>query len=262
MDNEIKEVIDATGKVLETVPEVYGDALKPALQESGKTLSLIPATINAALVPLRKWIAEREYSLEETKKLLEIKLQNVDKDKIVTPDAFIAVPVLQAISYSMDSKEIRNMYANLLARAMLKGENEKVHPAFVEIIKQMSPKDVFVLDEMYKRKLLPIIDLAIKAEQGYLNSIVNISWISEFSHEEVSVSINNLERMGLIEFPFDKFFVDDHLYESVRMTESYKKAKNYLEGLKLGKIDETKKIINITALGNRFCNICINNLNE
>lgn len=58
------------GKTIETVPDLYDDALKPATQESGKTLALIPRAINAALVPLRQWIAEREYKIAETEKLL------------------------------------------------------------------------------------------------------------------------------------------------------------------------------------------------
>lgn len=67
-----KQIIRRNRRGYKTVPELYDDGLKPAVQESGKTLSLLPKTINAALVPLRKWIAEREYSLAETEKLLEI----------------------------------------------------------------------------------------------------------------------------------------------------------------------------------------------
>lgn len=54
----------------------------------------------------------------------------------MTPEAYVAVPALQAISYSMNSEELRNMYANLLAKAIDIDEKDKVHPAFVELIKQ------------------------------------------------------------------------------------------------------------------------------
>lgn len=72
METGVNKLLEGTGEAIKTVPELYDDGLKPAVQESGKTLSLLPKTINAALVPLRKWIAEREYSLAETEKLLEI----------------------------------------------------------------------------------------------------------------------------------------------------------------------------------------------
>ena len=61
--DELEEVID---KAVEKIPTVYDDGLKQATQESGKIFALLPRTINAALVPLRKWIAEREYNLAET----------------------------------------------------------------------------------------------------------------------------------------------------------------------------------------------------
>ena len=118
METGVNKLLEGTGEAIKTVPELYDDGLKPAVQESGKTLSLLPKTINAALVPLRKWIAEREYSLAETEKLLEIKLRNIDHNKIVTPEAYVAVPALQAISYSMDSEELRKMYADMECDAL------------------------------------------------------------------------------------------------------------------------------------------------
>ena len=108
----LDKLAGSIGKAVETIPDLYDDALKPATQESGKTLALIPRAINAALVPLRQWIAEREYKLAETEKLLAKKLEHVAEDKIVTPEAYVAVPAIQAISYSMNSKELRNLYAN------------------------------------------------------------------------------------------------------------------------------------------------------
>lgn len=58
-------------KSTEMIEKVYDDGAKDFVHESGITLSLIPKAINAALVPMRKWIAEREYSLKETQVLLE-----------------------------------------------------------------------------------------------------------------------------------------------------------------------------------------------
>ena len=175
METGVNKLLEGTGEAIKTVPELYDDGLKPAVQESGKTLSLLPKTINAALVPLRKWIAEREYSLAETEKLLEIKLRNIDHNKIVTPEAYVAVPALQAISYSMDSEELRNMYANLLAKAMNVDEKDKVHPAFVELIKQMAPQEALILDGIFKAPLTPLIDLSVRTDKGNDNHIYNIS---------------------------------------------------------------------------------------
>ena len=65
----------------------------------------------------------------------------MNTDSIVSPEAYIAVPALQAISYCKNSEELRNMYANLLATSMLNDKKEDVHPSFGEIIKQLSPDE-------------------------------------------------------------------------------------------------------------------------
>ena len=59
------------GKALKTVPELYHDTLQPSAQETGKMLARIPRAINAAFSGLDKWILNREYSVDETKKLLK-----------------------------------------------------------------------------------------------------------------------------------------------------------------------------------------------
>lgn len=259
MENGVNKILEGTEKAMNTMPELYGDCLRPTVQEAGKTISLLPKTINAALVPLRKWIAEREYSLAETEKLLEIKLRNVGQDKIVTPEAYVAVPALQAISYSMDSEELRNMYANLLAKAMNIDEKGKVHPAFVELIKQMTPREALILDEIFKSQLMPIIDLSINIGKGNDYHIYNITWITSFSYDEVAVAIDNLERMGLIDIPSDEYYSDDHCYDSVRKSSTYKEYRERLEHKNVGKVEETKKYIRKTALAKNFYNICLKN---
>lgn len=80
MTDELVEVID---KAVEKIPTVYDDVLKQAAQESGKIFALLPRTINAALVPLRKWISEREYNLAETEKILAEKLEKIERKKLL-----------------------------------------------------------------------------------------------------------------------------------------------------------------------------------
>ena len=258
MSKESDKNIEGAGKIVETIPTVYEDALKPATQETGKTIALIPRAINAALVPLRKWIAEREYSLAETEKLLAKKLELVDEEKIVTPDAYVAVPALQAISYSMDSEELRNLYANLLAKAMNIDEKEKVHPAFVEIIKQLTPKEAMIFNKIMGAVITPVIDLSLKLKKGGNNYYkFNFTWLTGFSYEEMAIAIDNLQRMGLIEIPFGESYTNDKNYDSVRKNVAYIEYKKVLETYTNGTVDETKKYIKTTALAKSFYEVCM-----
>lgn len=136
---------DDISKIGKCISKVYDDGLQPAVRETGKIVALIPETINAALAPLRKWIAYREYNVAETEKLLQSKLANVGSEHIVTPEPYVAVPALQAISYSMNSQDLRNLYANLLAKSMTDILKNRVHPAFVEIIRQLTPDEAKIL---------------------------------------------------------------------------------------------------------------------
>ena len=45
------------------------------------TAALVVKAVHAAFTPLEKWVLQREYNLEETKKLLEEKLRGVSPEK-------------------------------------------------------------------------------------------------------------------------------------------------------------------------------------
>lgn len=104
----------------EIAKEAYQDGAKPVVKPMGELAALFPRTIKAALAPLERWVLQREYNIEEIKKLLEEKLKNVPPESIEPPETHIAVPALQYISYCMDNVELRDMYANLLASSMNK----------------------------------------------------------------------------------------------------------------------------------------------
>lgn len=255
----LDKLTDGVGKAIDKVPEIYDDGFKTTTQESGKMLSLIPKTINAALAPLRQWIAQKEYNVAETEKLLAQKLENVEYKKIVSPESYVAVPALQAIAYSMNSDELRNLYANLLAKSMCIDTKELVHPSFVEIIKQMSPLDAFVFKRIMEKEINPMIHLIMKNEEGhYVTIITNVTDINVASQELVGVSIDNLTKQNLIEIPEDGFYVDEKVYDSILQSELYIQQKNSMIKTKDGfEFDYSKKMIIKTNLGKLFYEICI-----
>lgn len=267
MAEGLDKLAEGVGKAIETVPDLYDDALKPVTQESGKTLALIPRAINAALVPLRQWIVEREYKLAETEKLLAIKLEHVGEEKIVTPEAYVAVPAIQAISYSMNSEELRNLYANLLAKAMNSDTKDQVHPAFVEIIKQMSPVDSLVFKTIMERNANPLIDLVYeKRDPKYpipvesVTITTNVSDINIAPMEIICLSIDNLVKHGLISIPSDNQYTDKTLYNLILNSAFYTNQKKEHPDREDGLIfSHKKKMIEKTNLGTSFYNICIKN---
>lgn len=264
------------GKAIKTVPDLYDDALKPTAQESGKTLSLVPRTINAALLPLRKWILQQEYNFSETEKLLAKKLEHVDENKIVTPEPHIAVPVLQALSYSMDSDELRNLYANLLAKAMNIDTKNLIHPAFVEIIKQFSPVDAYILREINPSKSFPVITISVNEYSNPVNtgdflqgleipkrtySYPNITYIQHFSYSEISTSINNLTRLGLVEISLGN--EQNESYDLILNSPVYKNLEKQLKSYitkPYQKYEKTYESLFLNNFSRQFRDICIRDL--
>lgn len=282
MPEGLDKLTGSVGKAIETVPDLYDDAFKSATQESGKTLALIPRAINAALVPLRQWISEREYKLAETEKLLAKKLEHVGEEKIVSPEVYVAVPVIQAISYSMNSKELRSLYANLLAKSMNSDTKYLVHPSFVEIIKQLSPLDAIAINNLkYLYQYQPLIRIFACKEQPTPNERMIIHNMNNFgdatiksplfshyslhipkiesSAEQRGFVIQNLHRLGLINIDYREHIIDAQeykpLYDQLMKSSLYKKFldKTTQDGLHL---QLTDGYTSPTDFGRLFFSIC------
>lgn len=260
MSNGLDNFADAIGDAIKIVPELYDDALKPAAQTSGKILNLIPQTIYTVLLPIRKWVAVRENNMEIMEKLLAQKLEHTDPQNIVTPEAYVAVPAIQALSYSMDSDELRNLYANLLAKSMMVQTKDKVHPAFVDIIKQLSPLDAKVFKIIMEREINPIIDLIYVNKNNGQNNVIetNVTDIDIAPTELIQVSIDNLIKQNLISIPIDKRYADDNHYNKITSSQHYIFVKKQFPPANDGRVfSYNKHVIEATNLGRSFYGICV-----
>lgn len=248
----------------EVAKEVYQDGGKPVVKATGSLLGLVPRAIKAAFLPLEKWIVGREYNLAETEKLLQLKLENISPDQIESPEAHIAVPALQYISYCMDNEELRNMYANLLANSMNSAVKNGVHPSFVEIIKQLCPDEAKILRQIYMETSIPVITIFEESKDNVCVDIVReFSDIGERSQCEfplkIDIYFDNLARLGLIQRePHGIRLPDRDLYNNL--------CKNQYIQNKLTHYDKNKKnkryrleegIISISSFGEAFCRICL-----
>jgi hypothetical protein len=71
----------------------------------------------------------------------DAKLAGVPVEKRVPPDPVVAKGVIEALQTRYEDRELREMFANLLANAMHIDHASEAHPAFVEVIRQMSAED-------------------------------------------------------------------------------------------------------------------------
>lgn len=266
---EADGILNSTGKVLEMVPDLYDDLAKETVKETGSLLSLIPKAIKAVLAPLRKYIIHNEYNIAETEKILAQKLENISPDKIVPPEPYIAVPALEAISYSMDNAELRNLYANLLANSMNIDTKEKVHPSFVEIIKQLTPLEAKLLKMFIDtgRSTFAIVKIKLINSEtdhrgvDFVRHIIDPHFnMNVLNHKEYCIALENLQRLQLIHIDYDAFLIDDSNYSKIESGDIFNNCK---ENAKYQHSCHKffyphKGMINITYLGTEFYNICGN----
>lgn len=255
---------DTNDILKEVAKDAYADLGHPIAQPSGELVGLVPRAIKAALAPLERWILQREYSVAETKKLLEEKLKNVPVDQIQPPEAYIAVPALQYISYCMDNNELRDMYANLLANSMTSVVRNGVHPGFVEIIKQLCPDEAKILKYLSDHGNIPIITLRCKDKEGLGYDVVkNFSNIGELAECEetldVSKYFDNLMRLGLLRSSEFSFQLSDELYAPLKNHRYILSHINDITSRKSGynKVGVKKGYMEITDFGSAFCEICL-----
>jgi hypothetical protein len=259
------EMVDVTKEVAKEISkDVYNDAGKPIAKPAGELLGLVPRAIKAALSPVEKWVLQKEYNIEETKRLLEQKLEGISPDLIESPDPHIAVPALQYISYCMDNDELRDMYANLLANSMNKVVKKGVHPGFVEIIKQLSPDEARLLKQFKIETIVPTITVRLKNEEGYgINSVKNFTNIGEKANCEQKMDLNNyfdnLIRLGLLEKAEMFLRLKPEEYDALKRHPYIvsKISKMNLSKIEYKTIDYIYSYIAITDFGKTFCEICI-----
>lgn len=244
----------------ETVNKIYDDAIHPTASEAGKLVGRIPRLINAALAPLDCWILERECHIEKTKQLLEENLKNADPEKIVPPEPYVAVPAIQALSYSMNSDELRSLYANLLAKSIYTDTKDSVHPAFSEIIKNLSPLDCrvfeFIMQSNYHQIGFYEFRVGTVGSTLYHVAFPYVTAITIADVNKIASSIDNLSRNMLIN-PIDFHYNDDSYYAEIRNTDSYKRISAfYSTHPNNQELRPYKKSIKSTSFGKSFYDVC------
>ena len=195
-----------------------------------------------------------EYAIRETEMLLAEKLKHIPEDKIVEPEPYVAVPALQQLSYSLDSEELRELYANLLASSMNIDKKGEVHPAFVDIIKQLAPDEAKLLKYFSSQEVIPAIEIQLKSESGKGYTVLDkldlhIPGGVLDVYDNYQVYVENLCRLQLIEMPQGIHYTDERLYTALENKVVY-------VGIPKERIQFGRKIIRLTQFGAKFTEIC------
>ncbi|HAT3807774.1 TPA: DUF4393 domain-containing protein [Morganella morganii] len=266
-DDSVKKVTQsATGLAVDLIKSVPLDesTKNTAGGEIGKTIVTLTKAINVALSPVSLTIFGYEKIKGFIETTLKEKLSKIPEENIIHPKGNVVGPALENLKYLDENEEdlsIKNMYANLIANAINKETKDSIHPAFVDIIKQLENNDVMILEAMRVQNAIAFIRIKKKrpSDEGSGELIVmkyvfnnEIVQSVEFNPNSLYSSIENLERLKLITVSDDRFFTDDTLYEKIRNEPTYLSLKTKLQEY----FHESLGMVEISTLGQRFLSVC------
>jgi hypothetical protein len=139
MSKSEKTVVGAVARIAE---KVYDDVAGPSAKRVGQSfddllkIALTPAdVVNWGYEKSKAWLQE----------LLKQRTAQIPKHRLIPPSDRIAIPVVVGIAASGEAPEIRNLYAELLLKAMDRATVDQVHPAYVVTVGQLTPQEALVL---------------------------------------------------------------------------------------------------------------------
>jgi hypothetical protein len=201
---------------------------------------------------------------------ISTRLKDTPKEKIVEPNPRIVVPAVQALVYSMQDKFIREMFANLIAADMNADKKGGVHPAFVEMIKEMTPEDARVFSSVVARSQIRFRIGVRRNTWQHLDT--NFSFdVPETNQRAIDFSVRNLVRLGLIEMRENEYPVSEEFQQREQAArDPFEKMlqglapvpANWHEALKAlmssgSELEVTRSGIYVTGFGLEFWNTCM-----
>lgn len=141
-DNEIKGAVDKLA-----VP-IYEDALKPFAKEISNGLVSIARMANSGIYLLEDCVVT-------TNRVLRMVAENLallPVDEISFERPRVALHALNEAKFAINEEEIQKLFANLISASLIKNKINMAHPAYVEIIKQLTPDEALILQFMFQKE--------------------------------------------------------------------------------------------------------------
>ena len=124
---------------------------------------------------------------EEFEKEIRGKINKIPDEDLIIPKLHTIGPMIEDAKFCIEEKEIREMFANLIAAAVDKEKSQKISPYFSTIIRNMTPLEALMLKNFSINKFL-------NDNNNYYLQIMT------YSKSEINNAIDILLSKGLICF--------------------------------------------------------------
>lgn len=245
--------------------EEFSESSRGTGEALGRATLMVATVIEKAVASPKLVKLGWEEIKEKIQPLLQGKLANTPPERIQSPPMMIAGPTLESLRFTYDQDELCEMFSNLLVTSMDRDRAHTAHPAFVQIINQLTPDEANILI-FWKRKQYtqyPVINVtsADKGEEWkgipMLENYCNIGRDADILYPNLVTSyISNICRLEIAEIPFGISLSDKQQYKSLEKDPSVLNLKEEIEQTgRVFKVDQ--RVLTTTPFGRQFMEACI-----
>jgi len=259
-EEEIQEIAIEVAKIL--AKDIYGDALKPGMKQIGLALETVAKLGNTVLTPIMLLNEGARMVRDSILDRWQDKMKVLPEANIKSIDGEIAIPALKSLEYTT-SDELVELFLNLLTSASDNRKEGIVHPAFVNIITELSPDEARMLKFM-KYENQPICTVHVRviyndnsySDHYHSTTIFDCNEALSFKNNSKAY-LENLKRLGLI-----RQWGIPRGVEQYEIIEAFlEPSKNVIEAEKEGykNVKFVRGYLDFTEFGNNFINSCLPN---
>lgn len=253
---------------LKAISEPVNKLLVPIASSIGTTLQDVWELVFGGFSTyVDKKRATRERCLQDFKASLVEKVAAVPPEHQQNPPLSVVGPALEASKYYFEEKELREMFANLIAAAVDNRKSDLVMPCFTEIIKQLSPQDAKNLMRFSPRigSSLPIAKyIHRESTTSQIRTIFkhaflpdNTGSVSSSYMDQHSRSLSLLSHLGLVEMTYSNYLSDQQAYRMFSSTPYFDYTRQTCPAGGIWKPEVEKGIASLTPLGLAFRSVCL-----
>lgn len=237
---------------------------KEAASQIGKAAVTLTKALNNCLLPIAAvnyaFDRARSYFDNEFATDLERVTTDIPPESMIEPKASLAGPTLQGLAFSHDEPDLKELYLELLASAMDTRHASEAHPAFVEIIKQMTADEARALRDVIVYSKVPVARIKAHHRTPQAGTILLVSHLMDWrdlekeeplANPNVPIMVVNWIRLGLVEVNYSVWMTNDDAYSWMNSRPELAELRQ-----KYGKGDvevrPERGILYRTALGERF----------
>lgn len=150
-------------KILDKIPtdKIYTDLLQPGLQTTGQILSDVFDLGNLVLLPFKLINERSKIFLRNNLERYEQKINKITDNERCKVDPQIGLPIVDKLTL-LNQKELSELFINLLTKASGSTTLNLVHPAFLNVLNNLSQDEAILLFALRNETEFPMIDIVIK----------------------------------------------------------------------------------------------------